>query len=101
MTTTELISVLRKMQVLGPVSQGWVEEAADRLEVLDSALTVARDTIAGLQQAARIERTRQEPSRLEIAAMFFHGMRASGYIWGDPEKVALDDADKLIAAAKK
>ena len=44
---------------------------------------------------------RPEPSRLEIAAMLYKGMLSSGYVWGDPEKTALRQADALIAAAKE
>jgi hypothetical protein len=110
MMTTELIKTLRQMQVLGPVSQAWVNEAANRLYDLQLELDEARAEVERLKgwnanqtemiQAMRDGVIRQEPSRLEIAAMFFQGMRASGYIWGDPEKVALDDADKLIKQAK-
>lgn len=44
---------------------------------------------------------RPEPSRLEIATMLYKGMLSSGYVWGDPEKTALRQADALIAAAKE
>lgn len=44
---------------------------------------------------------RPEPSRLEIAAMLYKGMLSSGYVWGDPEKTALRQADALIAEAKE
>jgi len=75
------------------------DEARAEVEQLKQALHDARLENSG--QAMLLERKCSDPSRLEIAAILFHGMRASGYIWGDPEKVALQDADKLIAAAKE
>jgi hypothetical protein len=85
--------------------------AADRLEELREKCNIHYETICELTKErdefrAEVEQlkaypTRPEPSRLEIAAMFFQGMRASGCIWGDPEKVALEDADKLIKRAQE
>ena len=107
MTTTELITVLRKMQVLGPVSQAWTNEAANRLHDLQLELDGTRAEVEQLKQAlhdarlensgqaARIERTRPEPSRLEIAAMIYAGIDC------DDIGCAFDAADELIAAAKE
>jgi len=80
MTTTELIKTLRKMQVLGPVSQAWVNEAANRLHDLQLERDEARaeveqlkDTVAAYEQATVNQQltVRPEPSRLEIAAMIY------------------------------
>jgi chromosome segregation ATPase len=75
------------------------DEARAEVERLKQSLHDARLENSG--QAAQLERTRPEPSRLEIAAMLYKGMLSSGYIWGDPEKTAIRSADALIAAAKE
>lgn len=55
--------------------------------------------IAGMN-AANAARVRPEPSRLEIAAMFLSGAFASYGKCEDLAKMALKQADALIAAAK-
>lgn len=112
MTTTELIKTLRQMQVLGPVSQAWINEAANRLYDLQFELDEARAEVEQLKQAlhdarqensgqaAQIERTRSEPSRLEIASLAMQGMLASGNAILDIPEVAWKFSDALIAHAK-
>ena len=106
MTTTDLIKTLRQMQELGPVPQAWANEAANRLRDLQLELDWTRSEVEQFKQAlydarmensgqaARIERTRPEPSRLEIAAMIYAGVDC------DDIGCAFDAADELIAAAK-
>ena len=57
--------------------------------------------VAMTNLTAAVALVRPEPSRLEIAAMLYKGMLSSGYVWGDPEKTALRQADALIAASKE
>jgi regulator of replication initiation timing len=63
------------------------------IDRLKQALHDARLENSG--QSAQLERTRPEPSRLEIAAMFM----TSDFC--DDESMALQFADQLIAAAKE
>jgi len=131
MTTQDLIKRLRNLGPLGKIMEELVIVAADRLEELqranqnalaDLALMInerdeARAEVERLKQklhdariensgqAAQLERTRPEPSRLEIAAML---MAAHVYHLGMmyPEgltltQACLNEADALIAAAKE
>jgi hypothetical protein len=76
------------------------DEARAEVETLKQALHDARLENSG--QAAQLERTRPEPSRLEIAAML-----KAGWINPDPKYPDndpywwLQQADELIAAAKE
>jgi hypothetical protein len=75
----------------------WIKVGREKLQAAEKE----RDEALAEVEQLKAYPTRPEPSRLEIAAMFFQGMRASGCIWGDPEKVALEDADKLIKRAQE
>ena len=76
------------------------DNALAEAEQLKQALHDARLENSG--QAALLERKRQEPSRLEIAAMAMQGMlAASGYEVSRLASGALHYTDALIAAAKE
>jgi uncharacterized coiled-coil DUF342 family protein len=75
------------------------DEARAEVEQLKQVLHDARLENSG--QAAQLERTRPEPSRLDIAAMLLQGMTACSHLWGDPENTALRKADALIKAARE
>jgi hypothetical protein len=109
MTTTELITSLKELALAcnsQQIPDTVLREAAERLEMLELAVSLGGEKIANLMrdlhdarlensgQAARIERTRPEPSRLEIAAMIYAGVDC------DDIGCAFDAADELIAAAK-
>ena len=73
------------------------DETCAEVERLKQALHDARLENSG--QAAQLERTRPEPSRLEIAAMAMQGLLAhSAYV---DNKAAVEYADALIAAARE
>lgn len=120
MTTEQLIKTLRNSMPPGPITQGIMLDAADRLEELqranqstlaDLALALSERTphdygllkeeIAFLRKernAATVNQqltVRPEPSRLEIAAMIYAGVE---YVDDDD---AFKAADRLIAAAKE
>jgi len=117
MTTQDLIKNLRQLMPLGPQTATLVTAAADRLEELqrlnESIRDEARAEVERLKQAlhdarlensgqaALLERTRPEPSRLEIAAMLLAAMCGSQYTWTNAEPLALRKADVLIAAARE
>ena len=96
--TESLISALRVLsrdiQTDDGVVNACLEEAAGRLEELQRELNEAikerNKTVA-----------RQEPSRLEIAAMLLAAMCGSQYTWTNAEGLALRKADALIALAKE
>jgi len=91
MTTEQLIKTLRNSMPPGPITQGIMLDAADRLEELQRDLVRLRRVT-----------TRTEPSRLEIAAMAMQGMlAASSFDTLRLSRSALEAADKLIAAAKE
>jgi len=117
MTTQDLIKHLRQLMPLGPQIATLVTTAADRLEELQRDNATARAEVERLKQklheariensgqAAQLERTRPEPSRLEIAAML---MGAHVYHLGLMYQEGLTlrqacfiEADALIAAAKE
>jgi chromosome segregation ATPase len=75
------------------------DEARAEVERLKQALHDSRIENSG--QAAQFERTRPEPSRLEIAAMLVAAMCGSQYTWTNAEGLALRKADTLIALAKE
>jgi hypothetical protein len=127
MTTEQLIKTLRNSMPPGPITQGIMLDAADRLEKLERA---NKSTLADLalalsertphdygilkEEAAFLRKERNaatvnqqltvrpEPSRLEIAAMAMQGMlAASSYDTLRLSKSAFECADALIAAAKE
>ena len=128
MTTEQLIKTLRNSMPPGPITQGIMLDAADRLEGLqranqstleDLALALSERTphdygllkeeIAFLRKernAATVNQqltVRSEPSRLEIAArLLAHGW-ADRSVEQDSQLTgwALAAADKLIGAAKE
>jgi hypothetical protein len=69
---------------------------ADLIEQRDEALKNQQPTTV-----VRQVKTRQEPSRLEIAAMLLAAMCGSQYTWTNAEGLALRKADILIATAKE
>jgi len=76
------------------------DEALAEVETLKQALHDARLENSG--QAAQLERTRPEPSRLEIAAMAMQGLLLSSENFTSTLVTdAVWCADKLIAAAKE
>ena len=82
------------------------KKARDEVNALKQELAEAirerNKTVADLikQRDEAIASARQEPSRLEIAAMCLQGMVSSGS-WGQSAAVvALEYTDKLIASAK-
>jgi hypothetical protein len=117
MTTQDLIKRLRSIMPLGPLTEEIHKTAADRLEELQRESDEARAEVGRLKQklheariensgqAAQLERTRPDPSRLEIAAQL---MAAHVYHLGMmyPEGLTLRqacfiEADALIAAARE
>ena len=85
-----LIKEMRNTLAVGPIMQGLLMGAADRLEELQCEL----DRLSSVA-------IRPEPSRLEIAAMILAAMCDSQYTWSNAEGIALRKADTLIAAAKE
>jgi len=75
------------------------DDARAEVEQLKQALHDARLENSG--QAALLERTRPEPSRLEIAAMLLQGLLPMHVNSTDVDVVALKLADRLIRAAKE
>ena len=89
---------------LGPLTEKIHKTAADRLEELQRANqnTLADLAVAIEQRDEAIASARQEPSRLDIAAMAMQGMlAASGYEVSRLASGALHYTDALIAAAKE
>jgi len=80
-----------------------LDAAEAKVEQLKQALHDAR--LENSRQAALLERTRPEPSRLEIAAMLVASRFSSTLyvteVKGTWIKYALEGADALIAAAKE
>ena len=109
--TESIISALRVLardiQTDDGVVNACLEEAAGRLEGLHRELIEAiierNKTVADLikQRDDAIANARQEPSRLEIAAMLLAAMCGSQYTWTNAEGIALRKADTLIALAKE
>ena len=113
-STDTIISALRVLardiQTDDGVVNACLEEAAGRLEELQRELTEAirerNKTVAGLieQRDVAIASARQEPSRLEIAAMMLAALagRESGTWESNEEAIwVVEQADILIAAAKE
>jgi hypothetical protein len=116
MTTQDLIKHLRQLMPLGPQIATLVNVAADRLEELQRERDEARAQVERLKQklheariensgqAAQLERTRPEPSRLEIAAMWISGFAGfnnfNAYTREHVIEQAFINADALIAAAR-
>jgi hypothetical protein len=93
----------RDIQTDDGVVNACLEEAAGRLEELQRA---NKNTLADLavtiqQRDEAIAGARQEPSRLEIAAMLLAAMCGSQYTWTNAEGIALRKADTLIALEKE
>ena len=109
--TESIISALRVLardiQTDDGVVNACLEEAAGRLEGLHRELIEAiierNKTVADLikRRDDAIANARQEPSRLEIAAMLLAAMCGSQYTWTNAEGIALRKADTLIALAKE
>ena len=78
------------------------EEARLKAELTES-IRERNKTVADLikQRDEAIAGARQEPSRLEIAAMMLAAMCGSQYTWTNAEGIALRKADTLIALAKE
>jgi len=116
MTTQDLIKRLRNLGPLGKIMEELVVVAADRLEELQRESDEARAEVERLKQklheariensgqAAQLERTRPDPSRLEIAAMWMCGFlgfnNCNTYTREHVIEQAFINADELIAAAK-
>jgi hypothetical protein len=76
-----------------------IEAAEKRIDELLKELHEARVEAVQLKQA-QLERTRPEPSRLEIAAIFMAENNPAAYV-DECANMCLKMADALIAAAKE
>lgn len=87
-----------------PHDYGLLKDEIDSLKrELTEAVRERNKTVSDLinQRDKAIASARQEPSRLEIAAMLLAAMCGSQYTWTNAEELALRKADVLIALAKE
>lgn len=110
MTTEEIIADLRQNGLTSASIYTRMERAANRLEELQEAFSeTVKQRDKAMREAAHWKSiaehrqlvARQDPSRLEIAAMLLAAMCGSQYTWTNAEGLALRKADVLIALEKE
>lgn len=105
MTTQELILKIKQTIPVGTITGNLMEQAATRLEQLFSELEMVKkdrsryakeiSDLKGYNEPYRPDWVRKDPSRLELAAMFY------ATEWCDDAQTALRFADELIAANRE